>query len=153
MILQRTKLAAALACAAGDSRRRGDVRGLRTSNDARHTRRSDGVEHQARRGRGRAAGDGDHAGGNPATGATTPMELLQHISGATTAPGEIATISNSVGALTLSAQTASLRGLAARTLVLINGHARIASFAGEVQGVGGVNLATSRSRRSSASKS
>jgi iron complex outermembrane receptor protein len=72
------------------------------------------------------------------SGATTPMELLQQISannslGATT-------IANSVGALTLSAQTASLRGLGGgRTLVLVNGH-RIDSFAGEVQGVQGVNL-------------
>jgi iron complex outermembrane recepter protein len=72
------------------------------------------------------------------SGATTAMELLQQVSsnnslGATT-------ISNSVGALTLSAQTASLRGLGGgRTLVLINGH-RVESFAGEVQGVQGVNL-------------
>ena len=74
------------------------------------------------------------------SGATTPMELLQQISannslGATT-------IANSVGALTLSAQTASLRGLGGgRTLVLINGH-RIENFSGEVQGVQGVNLSS-----------
>ena len=73
------------------------------------------------------------------SGATTPMELLQQISANNSAG--MTTISNSVGALTLSAQTASLRGLGgARTLVLINGN-RIDSFAGEVQGVGGVNLA------------
>src|SRR4051812_1068110 len=73
------------------------------------------------------------------SGATTAMELLQQIS-ANNSVGST-TIANSVGALTFSAQTASLRGLTgARTLVLINGH-RIDSFSGEVQGVTGVNLA------------
>jgi outer membrane receptor protein involved in Fe transport len=73
------------------------------------------------------------------SGATTPMELLQQIS-ANNSLGATS-ISNSVGALTLSAQTASLRGLGGgRTLVLINGH-RVDAFAGEVQGVQGVNLA------------
>jgi iron complex outermembrane recepter protein len=72
------------------------------------------------------------------SGATTPMELLQQIS-ANNSLGAV-NIANSVGALTLSAQTASLRGLGGqRTLVLINGH-RIDSFSGEVQGVQGVNL-------------
>jgi iron complex outermembrane recepter protein len=72
------------------------------------------------------------------SGATTPMELLQQIS-SNNSLGAV-NIGNSVGALTLSAQTASLRGLGGgRTLVLINGH-RMDSFAGEVQGVQGVNL-------------
>src|SRR6185437_2162860 len=45
-----------------------------------------------------------------------------------------------VGQITFGAQTASLRGLGGgRTLVLINGH-RIETFAGEIQGVQGVNL-------------
>jgi len=73
------------------------------------------------------------------SGATTPMELLQQLSANNSAG--MTTLSNGVGALTFSAQTASLRGLGgARTLVLINGN-RIDSFSGEVQGVGGVNLA------------
>jgi iron complex outermembrane recepter protein len=73
------------------------------------------------------------------SGATTPMELLQQIS-SNNSIGAV-NISNSVGATTLSAQTASLRGLGGgRTLVLINGH-RMEGFAGEIQGVQGVNLA------------
>jgi iron complex outermembrane receptor protein len=73
------------------------------------------------------------------SGATTPMELLQQIS-ANNSFGAVS-IANSVGATTLSAQTASLRGLqGARTLVLLNGH-RLEGFSGEIQGVGGVNLA------------
>ncbi|MEO8537187.1 MAG: TonB-dependent receptor, partial [Betaproteobacteria bacterium] len=72
------------------------------------------------------------------SGATSPMELLQQISSNNSAGST--TTANSVGALTFSAQTASLRGLGgARTLVLINGN-RIDNFSGEVQGVGGVNL-------------
>ncbi|HJU21170.1 MAG TPA: TonB-dependent receptor plug domain-containing protein, partial [Casimicrobiaceae bacterium] len=72
------------------------------------------------------------------TGATTPMELLQYIS-ANNSVGAVS-IASSVGATTLSAQTASLRGLGGgRTLVLINGH-RIEGFAGEIQGVQGVTL-------------
>jgi iron complex outermembrane recepter protein len=74
------------------------------------------------------------------SGATTPMELLQQIS-ANNSIGAIS-ISNSVGAATLSAQTASLRGLGGgRTLVLINGH-RIEGFPGEIQGVQGVTLSS-----------
>jgi iron complex outermembrane receptor protein len=73
------------------------------------------------------------------SGATTPMELLQRVS-ANNSLGAVS-ISNSVGGVTFSAQTASLRGLGGgRTLVLINGH-RIDSFAGELPGVQGVNLA------------
>jgi iron complex outermembrane receptor protein len=61
------------------------------------------------------------------------MELLQQIS-ANNSVGAVS-IANSVGATTLSAQTASLRGLGGgRTLVLINGH-RIEGFPGEIQGV------------------
>jgi iron complex outermembrane recepter protein len=73
------------------------------------------------------------------SGATTPMELLQQISANNSL--NAVNIANSVGATTLSAQTASLRGLGGgRTLVLINGH-RIEGFSGEIQGVQGVNLA------------
>ncbi|HEX6793241.1 MAG TPA: TonB-dependent receptor [Casimicrobiaceae bacterium] len=74
------------------------------------------------------------------SGATTPMELLQQIS-ANNSFGSV-TIASSVGATTLSAQTASLRGLGGgRTLVLINGH-RIEGFPGEIQGVQGVTLSS-----------
>ena len=74
------------------------------------------------------------------SGATTPMELLQQIS-ANNSVGAVS-IANSVGATTLSAQTASLRGLGGgRTLILINGH-RIEGFPGEIQGVQGVTLAS-----------
>jgi iron complex outermembrane receptor protein len=74
------------------------------------------------------------------SGATTPMELLQQIS-SNNSLGAV-NIANSVGATTLSAQTASLRGLGGgRTLVLINGH-RLEGFSGEIQGVQGVNLAS-----------
>jgi iron complex outermembrane receptor protein len=73
------------------------------------------------------------------SGATTTAELLQQMVSANNSLGAT-TIANSVGATTFSAQTASLRGLGGgRTLVLINGH-RIDSFAGEIQGVQGVNL-------------
>ena len=72
------------------------------------------------------------------SGATTAMELLQQISANNSL--NAVTIANSVGAVTFSAQTASLRGLGGgRTLVLLNGH-RIDSFAGELPGVQGVNL-------------
>ncbi len=46
------------------------------------------------------------------SGATTPMELLQQISSNNSAGST--TTANSVGGLTFSAQTASLRGLGAR---------------------------------------
>ena len=72
------------------------------------------------------------------SGATTSMELLQLIS-ANTSSGSV-TLASSVGATTLSAQTASLRGLdGGHTLVLINGH-RLQGFSGEIQGVRGVDL-------------
>ncbi|MGC1818199.1 MAG: TonB-dependent receptor plug domain-containing protein, partial [Casimicrobiaceae bacterium] len=74
-----------------------------------------------------------------ATGATTVPELLQKIS--LNNSSNMTTLANSVGAETFSAQTASLRGLGGQfTLVLLNGH-RIESFAGEIQGVAGANLA------------
>ena len=74
------------------------------------------------------------------SGATTPMELLQQIS-ANNSLGAVS-VANSVGATTLSAQTASLRGLGGgRTLVLLNGH-RLEGFSGEIQGVQGVNLSS-----------
>jgi len=73
------------------------------------------------------------------SGATTPMELLQ-LGSANNSLNAI-TLGDSVGAVTFSAQTASLRGLGGgRTLVLINGH-RLDTFAGELPGVQGVNLA------------
>ena len=72
------------------------------------------------------------------SGATTAMELLQQVSA--NSSQNAVTIGNAVGAVTFSAQTASLRGLGGgRTLVLINGH-RLDSFAGELPGVQGVNL-------------
>ncbi|MGZ5035369.1 MAG: TonB-dependent receptor plug domain-containing protein [Usitatibacter sp.] len=73
------------------------------------------------------------------SGATTAMELLQLISSNSSAGG--VGIQSTIGATTFSAQTANLRGLqGGRTLVLINGK-RVNGFAGEVQGVQGVNLA------------
>ena len=72
------------------------------------------------------------------TGATNVMDLLTFVS-ANNSGGAIAG-SNSVGALTFSAQTASLRGLGGgRTLVLVNGQ-RLSEFGGTIQGVQGVNL-------------
>jgi iron complex outermembrane receptor protein len=73
------------------------------------------------------------------TGATTAMELLQLVS-SNTSSGNVS-IANVIGSTTFSGQTASLRGLGGgRTLVLINGK-RVNGFAGEIQGVQGVNLA------------
>ncbi len=73
------------------------------------------------------------------SGATNAMELLQLISSNSSAGG--VGLQSTIGATTFSAQTANLRGLqGGRTLVLINGH-RVNGFAGEVQGVQGVNLA------------
>jgi iron complex outermembrane receptor protein len=73
------------------------------------------------------------------SGATTPMELLQFIS-ANNSLGNVS-LTSVIGAATFSAQTASLRGLqGGHTLVLINGK-RVNGFAGETQGVQGVNLA------------
>jgi iron complex outermembrane receptor protein len=73
------------------------------------------------------------------SGATTAMELLQLVS-ANNSLGNVA-LTSTIGATTFSAQTASLRGLqGGHTLVLINGK-RVNGFAGETQGVQGVNLA------------
>ncbi len=72
------------------------------------------------------------------SGATTPMELLNLIS-ANNSLGNT-NLNQTIGATTFSAQTASLRGLqGGHTLVLINGK-RVNGFAGEIQGVQGVNL-------------
>ncbi|HSC23249.1 MAG TPA: TonB-dependent receptor plug domain-containing protein, partial [Casimicrobiaceae bacterium] len=74
------------------------------------------------------------------TGATTVPELLQTVSAISSV--NAVSLASAVGAATFSAQTASLRGLGGQfTLVLLNGH-RIEGFPGEIQGVGGVNLAS-----------
>jgi len=73
------------------------------------------------------------------SGATNAVELLNLI-GANASAGSVA-LSNTIGATTFSSQTANLRGLTGgRTLVLINGK-RVNGFAGEINGVQGVNLA------------
>ncbi|HEX7466170.1 MAG TPA: TonB-dependent receptor plug domain-containing protein, partial [Usitatibacter sp.] len=72
------------------------------------------------------------------SGATNAMELLNLI-GSNASAGSVLAAST-IGATTFSAQTANLRGLTGgRTLVLINGK-RVNGFAGEVNGVQGVNL-------------
>lgn len=72
------------------------------------------------------------------SGATDAIELLSYIS-ANASLGNV-TYTTTIGATTFSAQTASLRGLSgARTLVLVNGK-RLNGFAGELNGVQGVNL-------------
>jgi iron complex outermembrane receptor protein len=74
------------------------------------------------------------------SGATNAYELLNLVS-ANNSSGNVS-IANTIGALTFSANTASLRGLqGGRTLVLLNGK-RLNNFAGEIQGVQGVNLTT-----------
>src|SRR4029079_10270511 len=74
------------------------------------------------------------------SGATNAYELLNLVS-ANNSAGNVS-IANTIGALTFSANTASLRGLqGGRTLVLLNGK-RLNSFSGEIQGVQGVNLTT-----------
>ena len=74
------------------------------------------------------------------SGATNAMELLNLVS-ANNSSGAVS-IANTIGALTFSANVASLRGLqGGRTLVLLNGK-RLNNFSGEIQGVQGVNLAT-----------
>ncbi|MEO5693992.1 MAG: TonB-dependent receptor [Usitatibacter sp.] len=74
------------------------------------------------------------------SGATNAYELLNLVS-ANNSAGNVS-IANTIGSLTFSANTASLRGLqGGRTLVLLNGK-RLNGFAGEVQGVQGVNLTT-----------
>ncbi|HEX4782604.1 MAG TPA: TonB-dependent receptor plug domain-containing protein, partial [Usitatibacter sp.] len=73
------------------------------------------------------------------SGATNAVELLQLL-GSNASVGSVLS-SSTIGATTFSAQTANLRGLTgSRTLVLINGK-RVNGFAGEVNGVQGVNLA------------
>ncbi|HTR77696.1 MAG TPA: TonB-dependent receptor plug domain-containing protein, partial [Gemmatimonadaceae bacterium] len=73
------------------------------------------------------------------SGAQSAMELLSLVSANSSAGG--VALNSTIGATTFSAQTANLRGLqGGRTLVLINGK-RVNGFAGEVQGVEGVNLA------------
>jgi iron complex outermembrane receptor protein len=72
------------------------------------------------------------------SGATNAVELLQLI-GSNASAGSVLAAST-IGATTFSAQTANLRGLTGgRTLVLINGK-RVNGFAGELNGVQGVNL-------------
>jgi iron complex outermembrane receptor protein len=72
------------------------------------------------------------------SGATSAFELLQLV--ASNASVGNVSYTSTIGATTFSAQTASLRGLTGgRTLVLINGK-RVNGFAGEVNGVQGVNL-------------
>jgi iron complex outermembrane receptor protein len=74
------------------------------------------------------------------SGATNAMEILSLVSSNQSA-GNVS-LANTIGATTLSANTASLRGLGGgRTLVLLNGK-RLNTFSGEVQGVQGVNLTT-----------
>jgi iron complex outermembrane receptor protein len=74
------------------------------------------------------------------TGATNAYELMNFVASNNSA-GNVS-IANTIGALTFSASTASLRGLGGgRTLVLLNGK-RLNTFSGEIQGVQGVNLAT-----------
>jgi len=74
------------------------------------------------------------------SGATNAYELLNLVA-ANNSAGNVS-LANTIGALTFSANTASLRGLGGgRTLVLLNGK-RLNSFSGEIQGVQGVNLTT-----------
>lgn len=74
------------------------------------------------------------------SGATNAYELLNLVA-ANNSAGNVS-IANTIGALTFSANTASLRGLGGgRTLVLLNGK-RLNNFSGEIQGVQGVNLTT-----------
>jgi iron complex outermembrane receptor protein len=74
------------------------------------------------------------------SGATNAYELLNLVA-ANNSAGNVS-LASTIGSLTFSAQTASLRGLqGGRTLVLLNGK-RLSSFSGEVQGVQGVNLTT-----------
>ena len=74
------------------------------------------------------------------SGATNAYELMNLIASNNSA-GNVS-FASTIGALTFSANTASLRGLqGGRTLVLLNGK-RLNSFSGEIQGVSGVNLTT-----------
>ncbi len=72
------------------------------------------------------------------TGAVNAMELLNLISANNSAGNTV--LSNGIGSLTFSNQTASLRGLGGpSTLVLVNGK-RLGAFAGGISGIEGVNL-------------
>jgi len=72
------------------------------------------------------------------SGATNAVELLQLVASNNSFGN--ATYTSTIGATTFSANTASLRGLTGgRTLILINGK-RVNGFAGEINGVQGVNL-------------
>jgi len=74
------------------------------------------------------------------SGATNAYELLNLVASNNSA-GNVS-FANTIGALTFSANTASLRGLGGgRTLILLNGK-RLNTFSGEIQGVQGVNLTT-----------
>jgi iron complex outermembrane recepter protein len=74
------------------------------------------------------------------SGATNAFELMNLVASNNSA-GNVS-FASTIGALTFSANTASLRGLqGGRTLVLLNGK-RLNSFSGEIQGVSGVNLTT-----------
>src|SRR5688572_1044324 len=74
------------------------------------------------------------------TGATSAFELMNLVA-ANNSAGNVS-FASTIGALTFSANTASLRGLqGGRTLILLNGK-RLNSFSGEIQGVSGVNLST-----------
>ncbi len=73
------------------------------------------------------------------SGVTNAMEIMNLIS-ANNSAGNV-TVGNTIGALTLSNQTASLRGLGGNsTLVLVNGK-RLGTFSGGITGAEGVNLA------------
>jgi iron complex outermembrane receptor protein len=74
------------------------------------------------------------------SGATNAFELMNLVA-ANNSAGNVS-FASTIGSLTFSANTASLRGLqGGRTLVLLNGK-RLSSFSGEIQGVSGVNLST-----------
>src|SRR5260221_4317376 len=73
------------------------------------------------------------------SGVTNAMEIMNLIS-ANNSAGNV-TVGNTIGALTLSNQTASLRGLGGNsTLVLVNGK-HLGTFSGGITGAEGVNLA------------
>src|SRR5258708_6783838 len=72
------------------------------------------------------------------SGATNAVELLQLVASNNSFGN--ATYTSTLGATTVSANTAALRGLTGgRTLILIHGK-RVNGFAGEINGVQGVNL-------------
>ena len=74
------------------------------------------------------------------SGAQNAMEIMNLIS-ANNSAGNVS-LSNVIGSLTFSNQTASLRGLGGQaTLVLVNGK-RVGTFGGAINGAEGVNLAS-----------